>query len=216
MNKSIPILIADDHSLIRKGLKQLLEQEGIFEISEADNGEKALEHIRKNTPKIAILDIEMPGMTGFEVAKTVHYEGINVDIIFLTMYKDDSMFNNAMDIGVKGYVLKENTVTEIQECLNTVLAGKSYLSPAISDILIRRNNKLMTKASDKDGLNSLTPTEKTVMKLLSDMKTNQEIASELKISIKTIQNHRYNICNKLDLSGSHALLKFAIEHVHLF
>lgn len=216
MNKTIPILIADDHSLIRTGLKQLLERNGNFEITEVDNGEKALDHIRINAPKIAILDIEMPGKTGFEVAKTVHYEGINVDIIFLTMFKDDSMFNNAMDIGVKGYVLKENTVSEIQQCINTVLDGKSYISPAISDFLIRRNHKLRTQASDKDGLDKLTSTEKTIMKLLSNMKTNQEIANELNISIKTVQNHRYNICNKLKLSGSHALLKFAIEQAHLF
>lgn len=211
----IPILIADDHSLIRTGLKQLLEREGNFEISEADNGEKALDHIRKNAPRIAILDIEMPGKTGFEVAKTVYYEGINVDIIFLTMFKDDSMFNNAMDIGVKGYVLKENTVSEIQQCVNAVLAGKSYISPAISDYLIRRNHKLRAQASDKDGLDKLTSTEKTIMKLLSNMKTNQEIANELNISIKTVQNHRYNICSKLNLSGSHALLKFAIGQAHL-
>lgn len=215
MSKLLKILIADDHSLIRKGLKQLLESEGNFEITEVDDGEKALSHIRNHNPKIAILDIEMPGMTGFEVAKIVHNEGLSMDIIFLTMYKDDSMFNNALDIGVKGYVLKENTVSEIVECIKAVRNGKSYLSPAISDLLIRRNSKLMARASDKNGLRSLTPSEMTILKKLSDMKTNQEIANELNVSIKTVQNHRDNICNKLDISGTHALLKFAVEHSHL-
>lgn len=215
MSKPIKILIADDHSLIRNGLKQLLESEGEFEISEADDGQKALTHIRKDEPQIAILDIEMPGLTGFDVAKIVDREGLNVDIIFLTMYKDNSMFNNAMDIGVKGFVLKENTVTEILECIKAVRRGKSYISPAISDLLIRRNNKIMAQAADKDGLSSLTPSELTILKKLSDMKTNQEIADELSVSIKTVQNHRNNICNKLDLSGTHALLKFSIENSHL-
>lgn len=215
MNKPIEILIADDHFLIRNGLKQLLKSDGQFEISEVDNGQKALAHIRSHRPKIAILDIEMPGMTGFEVAKIVHHEGINVDIIFLTMYKDDSMFNNAMDIGVKGYVLKENTVSEITKCIKAVFTGKTYISPEISDLLLRRNNKLMAQASDKNGLSQLTPSEKNLLKLLSDMKTNQDIANELSISIKTVQNHRSNICGKLNLSGTHALLKYAIEHSHL-
>ncbi|MEX0944781.1 MAG: response regulator transcription factor [Balneolaceae bacterium] len=214
MNKPISLLLADDHSLIRSGLKQVLAEEGNFDISEVDNGVKAIKHIRENDPKIAILDIEMPGMTGFEVAKAVYHEGIHVDIIFLTMFKDDSMFNQAMNIGVKGYVLKENTVSEIVQCVNAVLAGKTYLSPAISDFLIRRNNKLMARASDKDGLNCLTPSEMTILKKLSEMKTSQEIADELNVSIKTVQNHRNNICNKLDLSGTHALLKFSVEHSH--
>lgn len=212
MSKEVDILLADDHSLIRNGLRQVLESEGGFLITELDDGEKALSHIRKYNPAIAILDIEMPGMTGFEVAKILQNEGLNVDIIFLTMYKDDTMFNKAMDIGVKGYVLKENTVTEILQCIKRVLSGKSYLSPAISDFLIRRNNKLMSQASDKDGLNTLTPAERTIVKKLSEMKTSQEIADELNVSIKTVQNHRNNICNKLDLSGTHALLKFAVEH----
>ena len=117
-----------------------------------------------------------------------------------------------MDIGVKGYVLKENTVSEIVQCVNTVRKGKHYLSPAISEFLIRRNQRLISTASDKDGLNLLTPTERKVMKQLAQMKTSQEIADELSVSLKTIQNHRNNICSKLGLSGAHALLKFAMEH----
>jgi DNA-binding NarL/FixJ family response regulator len=212
MSKLQNILIADDHTLIRNGLKQLLEQAGDYNVWEAGNGKEALKQIRAKKPQIAILDIEMPEMTGFEVAQIVQNEGLNIDVIFLTMYKDDAMFNNAMNIGVKGYVLKENTVSEIMQCITAVNAGKTYLSPAISDLLVRRNKKLMTQASDKEGLDQLTPAEKTIMKLLSDMKTSQEIADELNISIKTVQNHRNNICNKLDLTGTHALLKFAVEH----
>ncbi len=206
------ILIADDHPLMLKGLYQVLESQKKYEIVTAQNGDEALEGIRKEKPRIAILDIEMPKTTGFEVARQVHYEGLPVDIIFLTMYKDESMFNNAMDIGVKGYVLKENTVSEITQCLQNVLDGEHYLSPAISNFLVRRSSKLVSPASDKDGLNSLTKTEKKIIKQLADLKTSQEIADENNVSIKTIQNHRNNICNKLGLSGTHALLKYAVEN----
>lgn len=206
------LLIADDHSLIRKGLRQILETESDFSIQEAVNGQEALKIIREDTPEIAILDIEMPETTGFEVAQKVHKESISIDLIFLTMYKDESMFNNAMDIGVKGYVLKENTVSEIIDCIKTVLSGKYYLSPAISHYLIRRNSGLVNEASDKKGINQLTDSEKNILKLVSDMKTNQEIAKVLGISSKTVKNHRNNICNKLNLSGTHALLKYAIQN----
>ncbi|MCP9290807.1 response regulator transcription factor [Gracilimonas sediminicola] len=212
MGNVVKTLIADDHPLMRNGLQQVLEGHEDFEIITAENGKEALDLIRTQSPQIAILDIEMPELTGFEVAKQVYHEGISIDIIFLTMYKDESLFNKAMDIGVKGYVLKENTVSEIIQCVQTVLSGKHYLSPAISEFLIRRNSKLVAPASDKDGLNSLTKTEKNIIKQLAEMKTSQEIADENNVSIKTIQNHRNNICNKLGLSGTHALLKYAVEH----
>ncbi len=208
-------MIADDHALIRKGLRQVLESQPDFEIMEAENGAEAIELIREELPDIAILDIEMPEMTGYEVAAKVENESIQVDLIFLTMFKDESIFNRAMDIGVKGYVLKENTVSEIINCIKTVSKGKYYLSPAISDFLIRRNNRLANPAADSRGIDQLTPAETNILKLLAMMKTNQEIATELSISIKTVQNHRNNICNKLDLSGTHALLKFAVENTHL-
>lgn len=212
MSRATNILIADDHALIRNGLRQVLESQPDFHITEAENGKDALKHIREQRPDIAILDVEMPIMTGFEVAKSVHKESLNIDIIFLTMFKDELMFNKAMDIGVKGYMLKENTTAEIVQCIKSVLAGKYYLSPAISEYLIRRNSKLVSPAADKNGINLLTPAEKEILKLLAMMKTNQEIAEEQKVSIKTVQNHRYNICNKLEISGTHALLKFAVEH----
>mgnify|MGYP003132182763 CR=1 FL=1 len=212
MESKKSVLLADDHALIREGLRQVIEQNKDYHIIEADNGNDALRIIREKKPHIAILDIDMPGINGFEVAKRVHNEGISIDIIFLTMHKDESLFNKAMDIGVKGYVLKENTVTEILKSVDIVLAGKHYLSPEISDFLINRNTKLATPATDKEGLHLLTPAEKNILKLLATMKTNQEMAEMLNVSIKTVQNHRHNICSKLDISGTHALLKFAIEH----
>lgn len=212
MSENIKVVIADDHALIRGGLRQVLESHSNFQIFEAENGEQALRLIYSHKPDIAILDIDMPLKTGYEVAKQVNIEGISVDIIFLTMFKDETMFNKAMDIGVKGYILKDNTVAEIIQGVKYVLKGKHYLSPEISHFLMRRNTSSATQANDKNGLHLLSQAEKNIMKLLATMKTNQEMADELNISIKTVQNHRTNICNKLEISGTHALLKFAIDH----
>ncbi|MBO6571093.1 MAG: response regulator transcription factor [Balneola sp.] len=211
MNKKTKILLADDHSLIRNGLVQVLVNNSELEIIEAENGKQALSLIQSEKPEIAILDIEMPEISGFEVAEKVKYQGLAIDLIFLTMLNDETMFNKAMDIGVKGYVLKENTVNEIVNCIETVLKGNYYLSPSLSGYLIRRNNKSTLSATDKRGLHLLTVSEKKILKLVAEMMTSQEIAEELNISIKTVQNHRSNICTKLDLSGTHALLKYAME-----
>lgn len=209
--EDITIVIADDHALIRKGLVTVLSAHDDLKVIETENGEQALAEIRDKKPPIAILDVEMPKMTGFEVARKVEKEGLNTSIVFLTMLNDESAFNTAMDIGIRGYVLKENTVNEIEDCVRVVLAGKYYISPDLSDLLMKRNSKASAPASDKDGLHLLTPSESTILKLISQMKTSKEIAISLGISIKTVQNHRNNICKKLDLSGTHALLKFAME-----
>lgn len=209
------IVIADDHSLIRQGLRQVLEMQSSLTVIEAEDGEEALRLIRTHRPSIALLDIEMPKMTGFEVANRVRAESLPVSLVFLTMFKDEQIFNKAMDAGVMGYVLKENTIAEIQQCIQTVSEGKYYLSPTISDFLIRRNSKLGAPASDSRGINLLTPMERKVMKLVAAMKSNNEIAGVLGISVKTVQNHRNNICSKLGLHGAHALMKFAVENISL-
>jgi DNA-binding NarL/FixJ family response regulator len=212
MNERRTIVIADDHPLLRKGLRQMIETLPDTDVMEAENGEEALRIIRERRPFLALLDIEMPKMTGFDVAKRVNEEALPVAIIFLTMYNEEQVFNKAMDTGVKGYVLKENAITEVLLCIAAVSEGKYFLSPSISDFLIRRNSRLSAPAQESSGLSLLTPAERTVLKLVATMKTNLEIAGTLNISIKTVHNHRNNICDKLGLRGAHALLKFAAEH----
>jgi DNA-binding NarL/FixJ family response regulator len=211
MPDSVSLLIADDHELIRGGLRNVLQSNTAYQVTETGDGIEALRMIRERKLDVAILDIEMPGLSGYEVAKHVFDEGLPVSVIFLTMFKDESLFNKALDIGVKGYVLKENTVAEILSCLNAVLAGNYYLSPAISDFLVRRNLKPVAPVVSTRGLDLLSPAERNVLKHLAMMKTNQDIATDLFISVKTVQNHRNNICHKLGLNGTHALLKFALE-----
>ncbi|KAB2920911.1 MAG: response regulator transcription factor [Bacteroidetes bacterium] len=209
------IIIADDHILVRKGLRQVLEGTPDLEVFEAENGEEALQFIRSEAPAVALLDVEMPRMTGFDVARRVQAEGLPTALVFLTMFKEESVFNKAMDLGVKGYVLKENTITEVIQCVRAVAEGRYYLSPSISDFFVRRNSRLAVPGGDSLGLGKLTPAERNVLKLVAAMKSNQQIADALGISVKTVQNHRNNICDKLGLSGAHALLKFSLEHSSL-
>lgn len=212
MEKKIKILIADDHPIFRKGLRQAIENDkSLIIVGEADNGLDAYQLIASMKPDVVVLDIEMPVLSGLEVASRVQKEHFPVEIVFLTMYKDEDMFNEAMDRGVKGYVLKENTVEDIVSCIKTVAKGKYFLSPTISSYLVSRSDRARNLLKRKPELDDLTPTERKILKLIAENKTSKEIALMLNVSHRTVENHRLNICNKLDIHGSHGLLKFAIE-----
>jgi DNA-binding NarL/FixJ family response regulator len=128
------------------------------------------------------------------------------------MYKDEDMFNEAMSLGVKGYVLKECAVSDLAMSVKTVIAGHHFISPAVSELLVNRNDRARVLVRRRPQMEDLTVTEKKVLRLIAENKTSKEIAISLHVSYRTIENHRSNICNKLDIHGSHSLLKFAIEH----
>ncbi|MEW6210045.1 MAG: response regulator transcription factor [Acidobacteriota bacterium] len=213
METEVSVLIADDHPVFRRGLRQVIESESIFRVvAEADDGRSALELIRAHRPRIAVLDIHMPEMGGFDLIREIKREKLAVEVIFLTMYDDESMFNAAMDLGAKGYVLKDSAISDIIASLRSVAANRPYISPALSGFLLSRSERATRLASQQPGLNLLTATERRILKLVSEYKTSKEIASELHIHYRTVDNHRTNISQKLGLKGSHALLKFALEH----
>lgn len=214
MNKKNKIVIADDHPVFRKGLIDIISEEDNFEITaEAENGMEALELIDIHQPDIAVLDINMPLMNGFEVAKELKKKQSKTKIIFLTMHKEEYILNKALDYHAKGYILKECAVDDIIDCINYVAQNKDYISPAISNLLLKRG-RLLSEAKGK--LDKLTATERKILSLIAEERTSREIADQLYISIRTVENHRINICHKLDLHGVNSLLKFAIENKHLF
>lgn len=214
MKENLRIVIADDHPLFRNGLKQLLEKEDNIKIvGEADNGLKALEIILEKKPDIAILDIDMPGKTGLEVLKEI--KNSVTKVIFLTMYAEEDIFDEAMNLGVKGYVLKDSAVNDIIDCINSVSKNDYYISPSVSNFLVNRRKRVKELKSNNPYLDKLTATEKKILKFISENKTSREIAEVLFLSPRTIENHRTNISNKLSLKGSHSLLKFAIENKSL-
>ena len=209
----ITILIADDHPIFRKGLLQVIEIEpDLAIVGEAADGQTALEQIKTLKPDVAVLDIDMPKKNGFVLAQEIGDCKLPVKIVFLTMYKEENAFNRALDLGVKGYLLKDSAVTDIVAGIRAVANGQHFISPAISSYLINRHTRAGRLEDEKPGLKDLTPTERRILKLIADNKTSKEIAAELFISARTVDNHRTNIATKLELHGSHALLKFAFDH----
>jgi DNA-binding NarL/FixJ family response regulator len=213
MNDEIRLLIADDHPIVRQGLRQIIETNQTLKIvAEVGDGASALEEIKRTGPDIAILDLNMPQLDGLSVLREVRHLDLPTAVIFLTMHNDELTFNLALDAGAKGYVLKESAITEIIDCVKTVHAGGHYISPSLTTHLVKRSQR-DAPATAESSIQKLTVTEQRVLKLVAAYKTSPEIADELCISVRTVNNHRSHITEKLNLQGSHALLKFAVEHV---
>ena len=214
MKTEIRLLIADDHPIVRQGMRQIIETDPALKIvAEVGDGAAALEQIRQTGAEIAILDMNMPQQDGLAVLREVRRAGLPTAVIFLTMHNDEATFNLALDAGAQGYVLKESAIAEIITCIKTVHAGHHYISPALTIYLVKRSQRAASSAGETSPVQQLTATERRVLKLLAAYKTSQEIADELCISVRTVNNHRAHIAEKLRLQGSHALLKFAVEHL---
>jgi DNA-binding NarL/FixJ family response regulator len=208
------ILIADDHPIFRHGLRQLIEKEShIRVVAEVDNGESALESIAAHRPDIAILDVDMPRKDGFAVARELLDLHSPTRVIFLTLYKDAMHLDEGLRLGIKGYVIKDSAATDITRCIEAVAAGNTFVSVALSVYLQNRGKGTKVVLPASDGLRGLTATERHILFLLAGYKTNREIAVRLFVSVRTVENHRANICAKLSLHGTHALMKYALKHL---
>jgi len=212
MSDTITVVIADDHPLMRRGIMGFLVAAGVQIVAEVGDGKDALAAILQHRPTVAILDVEMPRLSGLEVARAVRDEAIRSAVVLLTMYKDEDMFNAAMDAGAIGYVLKENAVDELLACVRAAAKGEPFISPALSRLLLQRAASADRLRQEKPGLDSLTPAERKILKMISEDKTSKEIADVLGISPRTVENHRANVSEKLNLRGSHSLLKFAYDN----
>ncbi len=213
MKEDTQIIIADDHPLLRRGVKELIEGEsGWIVVGEASDGEKALELARKFPAAILIIDIIMPKMNGFEVAKAIGENKLPNNIIILSMHNKESFFDRAMDLGILGYVIKDSADTEIIDAIKNVSAGKYYLSPSLSSLAVKRGQYITSAKDDAVGISRLTATERKILKMISENLTTKDIANKLFISVHTVERHRANICHRLDLHGTNVLLRFALEH----
>lgn len=209
MKTDIRIVIADDHPVYRRGLSMTIAADPALKIvAEAEDGMAALECIRREEPDVAVLDVDMPGQGGFDVVRALRQLHLATEVVFLTMHKDEGLFNTALDLGVKGYVLKDSAITDIVNGIEAVQQGQSFISPALVSYLVKNR-----AASSVTGLDSLTPAERKVLRMIAQYKTTKEIADALYISPRTVETHRANICQKLNLRGSHSLMRFALAHL---
>ena len=215
MKDKLTILIADDHPMIRDSLRNAIESNTEWEVAgEAQDGEAALELINKLQPAIAILDISMPVRNGFEVVRALRQKKVQTQVIFLTMHRNEDFFQRALDLDVRGYVLKDSAVIDVVSAIKAVSRGEYYTSPALTSYLIKKRSSGSSAVSSEQGLglHSLSPTERRVLELIAEYKTSRDIAEELNTSPRTVETHRTNICQKLGLHGRHALMKFALEN----
>ena len=209
----IRLVIADDHPIYREGLRRVIERDtSLHVLAEAGDGEEAVAQIESCNPDVAVLDLDMPKLDGFGVARTLKDKHLQTAIIFLTMHKEEDLFNEAMNLGAKGFLVKDSAVIDIVHAIRAAASGNEFISPQLSGYLIRRARRSEELFDRKPSLNKLTPAERRVLSLIAENKTSKEIASELFISPRTVDHHRANICAKLDLHGINALLKFAIAH----
>lgn len=209
MSEKIRILIADDHPIVRQGLRQTIAgADDIEVVAEAGDGAEALAAVRAIRPRIIVLDIGLPTLDGLQVARAVRDEEIDAKIIFLTVHREESFMQKALGLGAAGYVLKDSAVTDIVAAIRAVIAGLPYISPAMTAHLLKER-----AAPGAEGLDALTPAERRVLRLISQYKTTKEIAEALFISPRTVESHRASITQKLGLRGSHSLMRYALQHL---
>ena len=213
MKQEVTVLIVDDHPLLRHGLREVIGHNSRFKIvGEAADGEEAMRQFVTLKPDIAVIDIDMPRLNGLETIRALRQQAFAIKTIILTMYKEEDMFNAAMDLGAKAYVLKENAANDIMAALEKVARGEAFVSPLMLEAGQRRSERVRELLLSKPQIESLTPAERRILKLIGEDYTSKEIAGLLKLSVRTVDNHRQHICDKLKLHGTHSLLKFAIDN----
>jgi DNA-binding NarL/FixJ family response regulator len=213
MTSDIRIVFADDHPFFRDGVRTALAaQQGLRLIAEASDGVTALEYIRSLKPDVAILDIGMPKLDGVGVVRKLREERIPVAVVFLTVCKDEDMFEEALDWDVKGYLLKDCTGEEMVRCVQAVAAGQHYTSPSLTTYLVEKTHRLKRFSETTPALQRLTRQERSILRLIAQDRTSKEIAQALGIAPKTVDTHRASICKKLEIHGNYALRRFAALH----
>ena len=208
--RNLEIFIADDHPILLKGLEEILVEKKFKVIGKATDGQSALNFIIKNSPEIAILDVEMPLKTGIEIAKECKKNNISTKIVLITLHKEIDLYLMAKEIGVFGYILKEFAIDEIESCLESVSNNIPYFSKELKKHIgfTEENNDILKK---------LSLSEKRILKLISQHKTNKEIGRLLFISPRTVEKHRSKVILKLDLSReTGSLLTWVLKNRHLF
>jgi DNA-binding NarL/FixJ family response regulator len=212
------ILIADDHPIFRKGLAEILKSKikGIT-IIEADHGQEALEKFRTLHPDLIILDVDMPFYNGLEVCKIIKSENPIVPIAILTMFKEEDLMEKAFKNGALGYVLKDNSITEIMDCIESISKNERFIGPSLQEFIPKIQSNHEKKKKLQEVLEVLTPVEYKTLKLVCQNFTSKEIADRLFVSTKTVENYRSRICKKLELDPqNNALLKWVLENKAFF
>jgi len=209
----IQVLIAEDHLLVRAGIRALLEKaDDIHIVGEASNGREAIEMSGDLKPDVLVMDIMMPRMNGIQAAENIREMKLPTHILLLSMYSDAGLIHQALHCGVKGYVLKSSVSDELLWAVRTVASGKTYLSSPVSDIVVESAINPHTSPHNGDPLSSLSPREKEILQLIAEEHTSGEIAKMLVISEKTVEKHRARLMEKLKVRNLAGLVRVAVKY----
>jgi two-component system response regulator NreC len=202
----IRVVLADDHVLVRQGLKSLLEREGVQVAGEASDGQEAVQQVLSIRPDIAILDISMPILNGVDAARNIGRLAPKTKVILLTQHGEDQYISGALEAGVRGYVLKNQVASDLVRAIQQVSHGQVYLSPGVSAALMDAYRSKSNKPADP-----LTPRERQVLQLIAEGKSTKDVASLLGISVKTAESHRTRLMQKLDIHETASLVRYAVR-----
>ena len=210
MSDKIKVMLADDHALMREGIKQLLEFDGTIEvIAEASDGVSCLEKLEQVKPDVLLLDINMPNKNGIEVLEIIRNRGMDLKVLILTVHNEVEYLLKAVDIGVDGYLLKDTDFYELKKAIMGVLQGESYIQPSLIPAL---NSRLVARDAEKEKIDLLTKRELEVLIEVANGMFNKEIATSLNISERTVKNHISNIFKKIDVADRTQAAVFAIRN----
>jgi DNA-binding NarL/FixJ family response regulator len=208
----IRILLADDHTVVRKGLRLLLDSQPEFEVvAEAANGREAVALAEEQRPDVAVLDIAMPLLNGAEAARQITAKLPSVAVVVLSMHSDEAYVLKALKAGARGYLLKDSADHDLIEAVKAVSQGKSYFSAAISQMLVEDYVREMQERKVEDSYDLLTTREREILQLFAEGKNNKDVANLLNLSLYTVETHRANIFQKLNLHSSAELVLYAIR-----
>ena len=209
---TIRILLADDHTIIRSGLRLLLEQQPDFKVvAEANDGREAVQLVSKHHPEVAILDIGMPQLNGIEATRQIVSASPETQVLILSMHSDEGYVLRALKAGARAYILKNSAEADLIRAVRSVAEGKSFFSPVISKMLLEDYVRQVREKEVEDSYDLLTPREREILQLLAEGRTNKEVANVLGLSLHTVETHRGNILEKLNLHGVPELILYAVR-----
>ncbi len=211
MKNKVRVLLAEDHTMFRQGVRRLVEDESIEVIGEVDNGQDAISRAIELTPDVVIMDISMPIMRGIEATTRIKKDVPGTKVIILTIHNDDNYLFGALDAGADGYVVKGDDVNILFQAVETVMNGEFFLSSEVSTDALEKYEKHKKSGKAKDEFSRLTNREREILQLIAEGYTSKRIGEKKFISVKTVENHRANIMNKLDIHETAGLVRYAIQ-----
>ena len=210
--KKIRVLLADDHTLMRRGLRLIVEQQpDLVVVGEAEDGRQAVALSASVKPDVAVLDIGMPNLNGIEAAKQITDGESGAAVVILSMHADETYILRALKAGARGYLLKDSAESDVVRAIRSVAEGKSFFSPAVSKVMLEDYVKKLQRTGSEDSYDLLTPREREILQLVAEGKSNKEVANLLHLSVYTVETHRANIMEKLNLKSVPELILYAVR-----